>query len=43
MKKEGKKEEIDEKVKELTSGVQRTREDFENFRKQEEKQKEQEK
>lgn len=43
MKKEGKKEEIDAKVTELTSDLQRTRADFENFRKQVEMQKEQEK
>ena len=43
MKKIEKKEEIDAKVIELTSDLQRTRADFENFRKQVEMQKEQEK
>ena len=43
MKKIDKKEVIDAKVAELTGDLQRTRADFENFRKQVEMQKEQEK
>ncbi len=43
MKKIEKKEEIDTKIAELTSDLQRTRADFENYRKQVEIQKEQEK
>ena len=43
MKKVDKKEVIDAKVVELTGDLQRTRADFENFRKQVEMQKEQEK
>lgn len=43
MKKIEKKEEIDGRIAELTGDLQRTRADFENFRKQVEMQKEQEK
>lgn len=43
MKKVEKKEEIDTKITELTGDLQRTRADFENYRKQVEIQKEQEK